>query len=84
MRHYTQKELNAMPNQDVGHLSMYIEIPKDYVLKLGLPWEDHLLYNPITNHAMIYYYYETECYVESASDIQYNGHYETSQNYTPQ
>jgi hypothetical protein len=85
MKKYSKEELLKMPDVSTTHLSMYVEIPKGYIGKVCADWENHVLYNPESNHVLVYEYYETMCYVTSASDEQANGHYRlASEGYTPQ
>ncbi len=84
MKKFSKEELLNMPDVSTTHLSMYLEIPKGYVGKVAKDWEDHALYNPESNHVLVYIYSETFCYVSSASDIQTNGHYSASKEYTSQ
>ena len=75
MRDYSVEELDKLPDLPLLHLSIYIEIPADYLCKVGKDYEPHLLYNPKTGHVIVYSYWESSCYGDSASDIQFNGHY---------
>ena len=82
MRVYTVAELEKLPNISLAHLSIYINLPKDYVCKVGSDYELYLLYNPTTKHVIVYSYWESSCYVDSAEDIQFNGHYDQINEYT--
>jgi len=80
---YTKaEELSKMPDLPLEHLSGYVNVPKGYVCKVANPHGTHLVYNPETKHVIVYSYHETRCYVDSASDVQYNGHYDQSMDFT--
>ena len=77
----TLSELKKLPNLPVSHFQGYVNIPKGYVIKQGVVFGDHLLFNPETNHVIEYYYHETTGYGVSASDMVANGHYDKSAEY---
>jgi hypothetical protein len=84
MREYTISELEGLPDlpDSINHLRMYVNIPIGYACKIGKDYEPHLLYNTTTKHVLVMSYWESTCYGDSASDIQFNGHYDTVKDYT--
>lgn len=82
MKEYTAPELEKLPDLPAGHLGMYVNVPKGYVCKVGEDFAPHLIFNPETKHVIVYYYWESSCYGDSASDIQFNGHYDELTSYT--
>lgn len=65
------------------HLGGYVSLPKGYVCKIARDYDFYTLFNPETNHVLIYGYHETEAFGDSPSDIMYNGHYEVIEEYEP-
>lgn len=82
MKEFSIEELAQLPDLPLSHISAFIDLPSGYVCKLREDFGPHLLFNPSTNHVITYYYWESPCYGDNASDIQYNGHYSVSQDYT--
>lgn len=84
MREYSASELEKLPDlpDSFNHLRMYANIPIGYTCKVGKDYEPHLLYNATTKHVIVLSYWESQCYGDSASDIQYNGHYSELVTYT--
>ena len=82
MEQYTKaEELNKLPDLPFDHLSSYVNVPKGYVCKVANLHGTHLVYNPETKHVIVYAYSETPCWIDSASDVQYNGHYKESMDF---
>lgn len=65
----------------LAHVWMYVDRPKGWVCVDCSPFKSAIAWNPETKEVKYYRYHETKCYMDSASDTTYNGHYSEILNY---